>query len=248
MMDINKIYCGDCLEYMKDMPDNSVDICITSPPYNIGDNRINRGFSKQNYNEYSDDLDTEVYFKITNSWINEILRICKYHVFWNVQESSKNRGIYREIENVFKDNIKERFVWAKTNTQSSIQDNCCGSGWEMIYCISKDKPEHRSFTYCNFSNRSGDYINNILIKPVGRCGDINHHFTFPEWLPEFFILNFSRPGDIILDPFMGSGTTAKMALKNERQFIGFEISQEYVDICNSRIKQWKEQDRITEWF
>ena len=231
-----------------DMPDNSVDICITSPPYNIGDNRINRGFSKQNYNEYSDDLNTEVYFKITNSWINEILRICKYHVFWNVQESSKNRGIYREIENAFKDNIKERFVWAKTNPQSSIQDKCCGTGWEMIYCISKDKPEQRSFTHCNFSNRMGDYINNILIKPVGRCGDINHHYTFPEWLPEFFILNFSRPGDIILDPFMGSGTTAKMALKNERQFIGFEISQGYVDICNSRIKRWKEQDRLTEWF
>ena len=247
-MELNKIYCGDCLEYMKNMPDNCVDICITSPPYNIGNNRINRGFTKQNYNGYSDDLDVDMYFNQTQAWINELLRICKYHVFWNVQESSKNKGLYREIENRFKDNIKERFVWAKTNTPSSIQDTCCGTGWEMIYCISKDKPEQRSFTYCNFSNRAGDYINNILIKPVGRCGDINHHFTFPEWLPEFFILNFSRPGDIILDPFMGSGTTAKMALKNERQFIGFEISQEYVDICNARIKQWKEQDRLTEWF
>ena len=67
-------------------------------------------------------------------------------------------------------------------------------------------------------------------------------------LAEDHILSWSNPGDIVLDPFMGSGTTAKMALKNERQFIGFEISQEYVDICNSRIKQWKEQDRLTECF
>jgi site-specific DNA-methyltransferase (adenine-specific) len=58
------------------------------------------------------------------------------------------------------------------------------------------------------------------------------------------ILNFSKKGDLILDPFMGSGTTAKMALKNQRNFIGFELSQEYCDIAEKRIEPWKEQTRL----
>ena len=71
-----------------------------------------------------------------------------------------------------------------------------------------------------------------------------HPAPYPEKLAEDHIISWSNKGDLILDPFMGSGTTAKMALKNERDFIGFEISQEYVDIANKRIAPWKEQTRL----
>ena len=71
-----------------------------------------------------------------------------------------------------------------------------------------------------------------------------HPATYPEKLAEDQIISWSNKGDLILDPFMGSGTTAKMALKNERNFIGFEISQEYVDLANQRIMPWKEQTRL----
>lgn len=66
-----------------------------------------------------------------------------------------------------------------------------------------------------------------------------HPAPFPEKLVEDHIISWSNEGDLILDPFMGSGTTAKMALKNERDFIGFELSQEYYDITNERIKNLK---------
>jgi site-specific DNA-methyltransferase (adenine-specific) len=66
-----------------------------------------------------------------------------------------------------------------------------------------------------------------------------HPATFPEKLAEDHILSWSNPGDLVLDPFMGSGTTAKMAKLNGRNFIGFDVSQEYVDIANKRLELYK---------
>lgn len=71
-----------------------------------------------------------------------------------------------------------------------------------------------------------------------------HPAIFPEKLAEDHIISWSNKDDLILDPFMGSGTTAKMALKNERDFIGFELSQEYCDIAEKRISPWIEQTRL----
>ena len=71
-----------------------------------------------------------------------------------------------------------------------------------------------------------------------------HPAPFPEKLAEDHIISWSNKGDLVLDLFIGSGTTGKMALKNERDFIGFELSQEYCDIAEKRIAPWKEQTRL----
>jgi site-specific DNA-methyltransferase (adenine-specific) len=77
---------------------------------------------------------------------------------------------------------------------------------------------------------------------------VEHPAPFPEQLATDHILSWSNKGDLVLDPFMGSGTTGKMAIINERQFIGFEIAEEYFKIAETRINNAKGQVKISAWF
>lgn len=243
-LELNKIYCESNLETMARMPDNFVDIVVTSPPYNLGQ-RINGGFEKKEYSEYKDNLSKDEYFRQTKIWIDELLRVTKYHIFWNIQEVTGNKGIVQFILNNYSEYLKETFIWAKTNPPSSIIDTMCSSGFEYIFCFSKDEPISRKFNYCDFSNRNGDYAKNVIIKPVN-SGKENggHSFAFGEWLPNYFIKYFSKEGDLVYDPFMGTGTTAKSAHTYKRNWIGSELSQEYVDLANKRLKPYLDQQTL----
>ena len=79
-------------------------------------------------------------------------------------------------------------------------------------------------------------IKNYIIKPVNNGKDNSGHgYAFGDWLPKYFINYFSKPGDLIYDPFMGSGTTAKAAHQLDRDWIGSEISEKYINIANKRL-------------
>lgn len=244
-LELNKIYNESNLETMARMPDDFVDITITSPPYNIGKSRINGGFNSKSYDKYKDNLTKEDYFEKTNIWVDEMIRVTKYHVFYNIQEVTGNKGIISFIMNQYKDHIKEVFIWAKNNPPSSIVETMCSSGYEYIFCFSKDNPTSRKFTYCNFNNRKGDYMKNVIIKPVN-SGKENggHSFAFGDWLPAHFINYFSKEGDIVYDPFMGTGTTAKAAHIYKRKWIGSELSKDYTELANKRLQPYLSQTTI----
>lgn len=248
-MKLNKVYHESNMETMSRMENDFIDIVVTSPPYNIGKNRINNVDGKpqsMSYKDYEDNLSKDEYFKQTKSWIDELLRVTKYHVFWNIQEVTGNKGVIAYIMNQYKDQIKEVFIWAKRNPASCIVDTMCGSGYEYIFCFSKDNPESRKFNYCNFSNRNGDYVNNVLIKSTNGANKETkgHSFAYGDWLPNFFIYNFSKPNDIVYDPFMGTGTTAKSAHIYKRRWIGSEISEEYINLTNKRMKPYLDQTTL----
>jgi DNA modification methylase len=107
---------------------------------------------------------------------------------------------------------------------------------KYIFCFSKDRPESNHFTYCNFSNRNGDYIKNVFIEPVGK-GYEGHNFVFPEWLPNYFIKHFSKPCDLIYDCFGGAGTTGLMAFLNGRKCILSENKIEYCELSKKRLSE-----------
>ena len=247
-LELNKIYCESNLETMAKMPNDFIDIVVTSPPYNIGKNRINNENGKptsKSYLDYEDNLSKEEYFQQTKIWIDELLRVTKHHVFYNIQEITGNKGVIRFIQNEYKDYLKETFIWAKSNPASCIVDTMCGSGYEYIFCFSHDNPQSRKFNYCDFSNRKGDYVNNVIIKPSNHDKETaGHSFAFGDWLPRFFIKHFSKEGDIVYDPFMGTGTTAKAAHIYKRKFIGSEISQEYIDLANKRLEPYLTQQTL----
>lgn len=246
----NKIYNEDCLETMQRMNDNFVDVTVTSPPYNIGKGRKN-GKRKNilSYDTYDDNLSKENYYKVCTTWIKEMLRVTKYHVFFNIQELRGNKGIIKKIYENFSEQIKDVFIWAKTNPPSNINDNGVSKGYEYIFCFSKDEPQKSTFNYANFSNYNGDYVKNIIIKPVNVDKQVlketkQHNFAFPLWLPKYFINYFSKENDLIYDPFMGVGTTATASVILKRNYIGSEISKKYVDVANKRILKYKNQTTL----
>lgn len=243
---LNRIHNEDCLTTMNRMEDNFIDVVVTSPPYNIGKGRKNGGRKEsKNYDIYSDDLSKEEYFKQTSLWIDSLIRVTRHHIFYNIQEIKGNKGIVKYIYQNYSKHLKEVFIWAKTNPPSSINDTGVSKGYEYIFCLSKDNPEKSVFNHCNFSNYNGDYIKNCIIKPVNNDKENKgHSFAFGDWLPKYFINYFSKEGNLIYDPFMGTGTTAKASILLNRNYIGSEISKQYCEIAEKRLHKYKSQLRM----
>jgi site-specific DNA-methyltransferase (adenine-specific) len=238
--ELNKTYEGDCLQIMANMPDDFVTISITSPPYNIKRKSASILDTKRK-NHYADTMTKTDYFEWIKQVISELIRVTKYHVFFNIQENKYNSGIIKYIQSNF--DIKETWIWAKKNPPSHIVDTQCANGYEYIFCFSKDRMDTKHFTYCNFSNRNGDYMKNVFIEPVGK-GYEGHNFVFPEWLPNFFIKNFSKQNDIVLDCFMGAGTTAIASAKQNRNYIGIELNNEYLQLSEKRLLNETAQSKL----
>lgn len=235
---INKIICGDCLDVMKGIPDNSVDCIITSPPYNAGDSRKN-SFERKKYSEDNEDwIDREKYLLWINDVIAELLRITKYHIFLNIAEIRGNKGITKSIMNTFWDKYKETFIWHKSNPNPSMNDLAPTKAWEYIYCLSHDRPDVSVFTHCNFHNTKGhDNVKTIIYQQSNAGANNGHNFGFPKNIPMFFIKYFCLKNDIILDPFMGGGTTGVACKEAGNKFIGIEINQKYCEIAERRLSQ-----------
>ncbi len=258
MLELNKIYNMDCVQGMKLLDDCSVDLTVTSPPY---DNlRTYKGFKWD--------------FKAT---AKELYRVTKQGgvVVWVVGDAtikgSETGTSFRQAL-YFKEigfNLHDTMIYAKNNPWP-INANRYYPCFEYMFVFSKGKPKTfnpileetvtkgRPFkskyriTDGSFKKASGygkpvkstrpKY--NIWFYNVGRGHTTTdeiaykHPAVFPEKLAEDHIISWSNPGDIVLDPFLGSGTTAKMALLNNRNFIGFELSQEYCKIAEGRIKPY----------
>jgi site-specific DNA-methyltransferase (adenine-specific) len=242
----NNIYCGDCLSLMKDIPDKSIDLIVTSPPYNIcveyeGDDEYT--LKKQKYLNPKCDVRTdEDYVQWLDDVIKECLRVSRY-VCWNVQWLKSTRSHIASIHNNFDSNLKEVFIWKK-QCAASINARSGGlcKGWEYVFMLGDNNL--CTFNYNNFPENG--YVPNIKTwTDKERVED--HRATFPLVLPEHFITNFTKDGDTVLDPFNGSGTTCKAARIHNRNYIGFDISQEYCDIARKRVESVNNR-KLGEWF
>ena len=232
---------------MARMPDNFVDVIVTSPPYNIGRSRTNKTkvngrtkWNKLKYNEYNDNLSVQEYLDKTKKWIDGMLRITKHHIFYNIAEFTGNKGIIKFIYANYGDYIKEVWVWAKTNPQPSLEQGVVRYAHEYIFCFSKDAPGRKKFTHTTSSK--SDNLQNIFIKPAHSGIETKgHSFAFPIWLPHYFIHYFTYPDELIYDPFMGLFTTAIAAEKEGRRWIGSEISGEYIRLGKIRLQNHRKQ-------
>lgn len=231
---------GDCLELMKDIPEGSVDMVFTSPPYNMN-LRIRNGkyCSRQivkeltiKYRNYADNLPMEDYYKLNADVINQCLRVSDL-VFYNVQILTGNKPALFKLMGNFSHKLKEMIVWDKVNAQPAIGSNVMNSQFELILVFQNSKPESRSFSSAQF--KRGTLSNHWTIKRGSEKVD-GHGAVFPTALAEKVISNFSREGDTVLDPFMGSGSTGVAAKNLNRSFIGIELDKEYFEIAKKRIE------------
>ena len=201
MIEINKIYNESNCDTMRRMDSESVDVVITSPPYNLGSN----GHKQGEYLSISDKMDKQEYFDFIIQTINELLRVTKWHIFFNIQENSGNFGIIRELRKHFDAYLKETFIWVKTNPQPTFNPKQMVSAFEYIFCYSKDNPHTRQFTHCTFDNKNKTEHQNVFLRPVNNDMEgRGHNFRFPEWLPKYFILNFSTASIIFIWFFLAS--------------------------------------------
>lgn len=234
-VEINKIYCESNLETMARMPDNFVDLVVTSPPYNTGGKSLTTG---QFYKDYEDDLNSDEYKDFIFNNVKELIRVTKHYVCYNFQILSNNKGIYLEFMNEFKENIKDIAIWKK-QAVAQIQKGKMATGFEFIVILGKDSK--MNFEYNNFPENN--YVPNIQTwhKKESIKG---HGATMPVEMARYFIEYFSKEGDIVYDPFMGTGTTAIASILQKRKYIGSEITQQYIDIANKRLEPHLSQQTL----
>jgi site-specific DNA-methyltransferase (adenine-specific) len=249
---MNKIFQGDCLEVMKTMEDKSIDMVLTSPPYD----------NLRDYKGYTFNFE---------GIAKELFRVVKDGgvVVWVVGDAYDKNGsetltsfkqalYFKEIGFTIHDTMiyqKNSYPFPPTNRYYQV--------FEYMFVLSKGKPKttniqtvptigykHKSSTQrekdgtikvmkykMGLDTRKDDNIWKLNVG-YGKSSldkiSFKHPATFPEKLAERHIISWSNEGDIILDPFAGSGTTCKMAKLNNRDFIGIEISEEYCKIIEAR--------------
>ena len=237
-MEVNKIYHENCLDTMERLEDKVIDLTITSPPYNMNlrirngkycSRQIVKEFSTK-YDKFPDNLPIDDFFKLHSKILNELLRVSKI-VFYNFQIVTGSKRAFFKLIGEFSEDIKDIIIWDKVNGQPAMQSDVMNSQYEVILILG-DNPISRKFSNSNF--KRGEMSNVWSIKR-GKKISKKHGAISPEELVDKIIKTFSNEGDLVYDPFMGSGTTAVVSKKLYRNYIGSEISKEYCDIINQRL-------------
>ena len=256
---LNEIHCGDCTDVLKTMPDEHIDLTVTSPPYD----------NLRTYNGFVFDFE---------GIAKELYRVTKPGgvVVWVVGDAtvkgSETGTSFRQAL-YFKDvcgfNLHDTMIYEKDGVGARGSNYCYWQVFEYMFVLSKGTPSVArrikdspnkwagSSTYGKAKRRNNDgelvpvsdkivvqshgFRTNIWRIPTGQSKTTKdriayeHPAIFPEKLAEDHIISWSNPGDTVLDPMCGSGTTCKMAAKNGRQYIGIDISEEYCEIARKRI-------------
>ena len=245
-METNKIYNENCLETMARMPDNFVDIIITSPPYNKSywskNQNVNNGFKTKsrfiNYDaDFDDNLSPEDYIKWQIKILKECCRILKDNgsIFYNHIDILNNHNTIHPSF-VYNFAVKQVLIWDRMNTPK-LDNSYFFPINEYIFWIKKSKKSKTKFI------RKEAAFRNSIIRLSADVRN-NHPAPFPIQLPNNFILSCTNKGDLVYDPFMGSGTTAIASIINNRNFIGSEISKNYIEKDNKRIQSYINQQRL----
>lgn len=237
---INKIFNESCLNTLARMEDDSVDLVITSPPYNMNlrirdgkycSRQITKEFSTK-YDGFSDNMPIAEYFDFHLRVIKELLRVAPI-VFYNVQIVTGSKRAVFKLLGELNEYVKDIIVWDKENAQPAMSEGVLNRQYELIIVFAKRDAISRKFNYCNFERGT---LNDVWRIKRGKKVTNLHGATFPEELVEKILINFSRERDVVYDPFMGTGTTAVVCKNMNRRFIGSEIITSYVEVAKERLQ------------
>lgn len=222
MLELNRIYCMDCIEGIKQLPDKSVDLVVTDPPYLIK-SMSGGGFIKNR--PYKKDLDNDLIKGFSESILDELCRVMKkINIYiWCSKEQIAWLLSYFQNKGA---NI-DLLTWHKTNPTPACNNNYLPDTEYIVFAREKGVK-----IYGTYQTKKKYYITPINSKDKKLY---NHPTVKPLEIIQNFIINSSLEGEIVLDPFMGSGTTAVACINTNRNYIGFEIDERYYKIAEKRI-------------
>lgn len=263
---LDKIFLGDCEKILKGIPDHTVDLIFTSPPYADQRQSSYGGIKPDDYVDWFLPKAAQFHrvLKPTGTFILNIKE--------RVVDGERHTYVMELILKMREAGWlwTEEFMWHKKNSYPGKWPNRFRDSWERLLQFNvhkkfnmyqeavmvpvgdwaKDRLEKLSETdkmrdesrvgsgfgknISNWLGREKVYPTNV-IHMATECSNRNHSAAFPEQLPEWFIRLFTLENDVVLDPFVGSGTTAVAAKKLKRRFIGIDTSQKYFDLANERL-------------
>lgn len=260
-MQTNIIYLKSS-ESMSEVPDESVDLIVTSPPYNIdiryGNKTESGKVTASKAVKYSDKMDESEYREFLRSVFSECKRVLKKNgsIWINIKNRYSNGEIITPfwIQDYFSDyTLKNLIIWnfdwgGSTNKRFSPR-------YEFIFWFTKDKTEY-TFNLSDVSIPAVNYRPDRYKSQLKNPSDVwkipmvsgnflertGHPAQYPEKLIERIVLAGTNKGDVVLDPFMGSGTTAVVAKRLGRKYIGYEIVSEYIEMSNTRLSRVVEEN------
>ena len=269
---LNKVICADCEKVLKEIPDNSIDLIITSPPY--ADSRRNTygGIPPEEFVSWLLPISEQMYriLKPTGSFV------------LNIKEKVVNGERHTYVINLILELRNqgwlwtEEYIWHKKNSYPGKWPNRFRDSWERLLHFSKHKnfkmyqdevkvpigkwAEERlnnlsdtdsirdeSKVKSGFGKNVSNWIGRDTVYPTNvlhlatETSNRNHSAVFPIQLPEWFIKLFTDKGDLVLDPFIGSGTTAVAAIKLGRNYIGVDNNEEFCKLSRKRIAEIKQE-------
>jgi site-specific DNA-methyltransferase (adenine-specific) len=234
-----ELFCGDCLEQMKHLPDGSIDLILTDPPYKIvsgGCTNKGGGATSGILSRTADEVRKGTLFKHNSitfaEWLPEVFRVLKKDSHCYIMINGRNLSeLQAECEKVgFK--YQNLLVWNKGNlTPNKWYMNQC----EFILMLRKGKAKNIR----NMGTSTLINIPNIIGKKV-------HPTEKPTALMELLITNSTDDGETVLDPFMGSGKTGVACINTGRKFIGIELDKQYFEIAEKKIADKKKVGKVRE--
>jgi len=218
---------GDCLERMKEIPDGSVDMILTDPPYNIAksNNFHTMGRTGIDFGEWDKGFDLFTY-------INGLSRICKKDANIVIFNDWKNIGEIAKYAESLGFIIKDMLRWEKSNPMPRNRDRRFVVDYEVAVWLTMPKAKW------TFNRQSETYDRPCFKGSLTPSSERTEHTTQkPVWLMEDILKTLSNEGDTVLDLFMGSGSTGVACLNTNRKFIGVEKVEDYFDIAKNRIEK-----------
>lgn len=247
---INSLICGDCIEVMKDIDDNSIDLTVTSPPYNVdlGNNK----YKKAGYDIYNDNKEHEEYI----DWLRDIFKVVfdktKYGGRVAINLNDGKNGSIPTSSDVIQFMTKDigwtpmaHIIWNKNTTSNRT----AWGSWLSPSCPSFPTPFERILIFGKGTKKLSykgetDLERDEFIKwansvwtfaPERNMKKLGHNAMFPEELPKRLIKMLTWKEALVLDPFVGLGTTCLVAKRLGRDYIGIDISEEYIKRATERI-------------
>lgn len=226
----NNIYMMDCLQGLRLIPDNSIDLIVTDPPYQIDGIHEYKGndLGKRLINYQGKLMEDNLVSGFDTAILDEMYRVMKVpniYIWCNIAQVPMYIK-YFVLEKGCKMDI---LIWHKTNPMP-----CCNNKWltDKEYCL-----YFRKGGYCNPSGYAEAKTVWHLPTNVKDKKLYGHPTIKPLAIIENIIRNSSKEGDVVLDAFMGSGTTAVACIKNGRKYLGFENNEVYYEVAQNRIKE-----------